>query len=196
MSPCCLGASVCVCSRGECDGWEQEVMIKNVGDATDLLLLLKDLGGPIIAAHIEGGLSPPADPTQVATTPCAVSLFSVCGAFGDDGIIKVEVPRTSRTCGWRAHKGTVTDKDGEPGGKVPSPRAAYGWGLAIAARQATFAAARCGCGRRSCRTTRSTSGPSTTMAQPSWGPASPSRLPIWRSTHCSAGRERRQTHHE
>ncbi|CEM29410.1 unnamed protein product [Vitrella brassicaformis CCMP3155] len=105
-----------ILTEAERDGWESEAMFKNVGDATDLLLLLTDLtdpSGPIIASHIEGGLTPPADPTAVATTPCAVSLFSVCGAFGDDGIIKVEVPRTSRTCGWRAHKGTVTDKDGD-----------------------------------------------------------------------------------
>ncbi|CEM34261.1 unnamed protein product [Vitrella brassicaformis CCMP3155] len=88
-------------------------MIKNVGDATDLLLLLKDPSGPIIAAHIEGGLSPPADPTQVATTPCAVSLFSVCGAFEGDGITKIDLPKKEQDVTVAGTQGAVKDKSGE-----------------------------------------------------------------------------------
>ncbi|CEM39579.1 unnamed protein product [Vitrella brassicaformis CCMP3155] len=104
--------------KGERDGWEQEAMFKNVGDATDLLLLLKDLGGPIIAAHIEGGLSPPPNPTAVATTPCAVSLFSVHGAFEGDGITKIDVPQDTQGVRVAGTQGAVKDKSGKARGMV------------------------------------------------------------------------------
>ncbi|CEL93428.1 unnamed protein product [Vitrella brassicaformis CCMP3155] len=104
--------------KGERDGWEPEAMFKNVGDATDLLLLLKDPSGPIIAAHIEGGLSPPADPTGEETTPCAVSLFSVRGAFEGDGITKIDLPKKAQVVAVAGRQGAVTDKDGEPCAKV------------------------------------------------------------------------------
>ncbi|CEM09918.1 unnamed protein product [Vitrella brassicaformis CCMP3155] len=100
--------------KGERDGWEPEAMFKNVGDATDLLLLLKDLGGPIIASHIEGGLTSPADPTAVATTPCAVSLFSVRGAFEGNGITKIELPQDKQDVRVAGTQGAVQDRNGEP----------------------------------------------------------------------------------
>ncbi|CEM36335.1 unnamed protein product [Vitrella brassicaformis CCMP3155] len=104
--------------KGERDGWEHEAMFKNVGDATNLLLLLKDPSGPIIAAHIEGGLTLPADPTAVATIPCAVSLFSVCGAFEGDGITKIDLPQDEQRVAVAGTQGAVTGSGGKPRGKV------------------------------------------------------------------------------
>ncbi|CEM31512.1 unnamed protein product [Vitrella brassicaformis CCMP3155] len=104
--------------KGERDGWGPEAMFNNVGDATDLLLLLKDLGGPIIAAHIEGGLTPPPDPTGVAMVRCPVSLFSVCGAFEGDGITKIDLPNGEQPVWVAGTQGAVKNVMCEPVGKV------------------------------------------------------------------------------
>ncbi|CEM36449.1 unnamed protein product, partial [Vitrella brassicaformis CCMP3155] len=104
--------------KAECDGWEQEAMFKNVGDAPDLLLLLKDLGGPVIAAHIEGGLTPPADPTAVTVTRYPVSLFSVRGAFEGDGITKIDLPTDEQPVWVAGTQGVVKNVVCDPSGKV------------------------------------------------------------------------------
>jgi len=104
--------------KAERDGWEHETMLKNVGVATDLLLLLKDPGGPIIATHIEGGLTPPPNPTAVAKISCAVSLFSVSGAFEGDGITKIELPKGEQCVSVAGVQGAVKSPNGEAVGKV------------------------------------------------------------------------------
>ncbi|CEM08921.1 unnamed protein product [Vitrella brassicaformis CCMP3155] len=61
---------------------------------------------------------PTAEATALATTRCAVSLFSVCGAFEEDGIIKIEVPEDNQDVTVAGTKGAVMNRDGEPCGKV------------------------------------------------------------------------------
>ncbi|CEL93422.1 unnamed protein product [Vitrella brassicaformis CCMP3155] len=58
--------------KGERDGWESEAMFKNVGDATDLLLLLKDLGGPVGDGITKIDLPVAEQPVWVAGTQGAV----------------------------------------------------------------------------------------------------------------------------
>ncbi|CEM02088.1 unnamed protein product [Vitrella brassicaformis CCMP3155] len=104
--------------KAERDGWEHDAMLKNVGVATDLLLLLKDLSGPIIACHIEGGLTPPPNPTRVAKSSCAVSLFSVSCAFEGDGITKIEPLNDEQSVWVAGTRGAVKNVMCEPAGKV------------------------------------------------------------------------------
>ncbi|CEM02462.1 unnamed protein product [Vitrella brassicaformis CCMP3155] len=78
--------------KGARDGWKYPTMVAKVGTATNLLLLIKDTGDHIIAAHINGQLKQPADLTAVETTKCPVAFYSVCGAFSEaDGIVEIEL---------------------------------------------------------------------------------------------------------
>ncbi|CEM23414.1 unnamed protein product [Vitrella brassicaformis CCMP3155] len=79
--------------KGPRDGWKYPTMLAKVGTATNLLLVTKDTGDHVIAAHINGQLKQPTDAAAVEKTKCPVAFYSVCGAFSEaDGITHIAVP--------------------------------------------------------------------------------------------------------
>ncbi|CEM05691.1 unnamed protein product, partial [Vitrella brassicaformis CCMP3155] len=118
--------------KGACDGWMYPTMLTKVGTATNLLLVTKDTGDHVIAAHINGQLKQPADATGVEKTKCPLALYSVCGAFSEaDGITHIAVPHNQQYLKVAGPQGVVkATNDGCSGGSVVigGGRLWLGWG--------------------------------------------------------------------
>ncbi|CEM00486.1 unnamed protein product [Vitrella brassicaformis CCMP3155] len=82
--------------KGQRDGWMHGCLLAKVGEAANLLFVIKDLGGCIFASHIKGQLTQPADPTAVERTNCPVTFYSISGAFDDGRITKITLPRAAQ----------------------------------------------------------------------------------------------------
>ncbi|CEM00568.1 unnamed protein product [Vitrella brassicaformis CCMP3155] len=67
--------------KGLRDGWTYEALFAKVGEAANLLLVIKDTGSHTFASHVEGQLKQPADPTSTLTTGCPVAFYSISGAI-------------------------------------------------------------------------------------------------------------------
>ncbi|CEL98110.1 unnamed protein product [Vitrella brassicaformis CCMP3155] len=99
--------------KGACDGWMYPTMLAKVGTATTLLLVIKDTGDHVIAAHLNGQLKQPADATAVETTKCPLALYSVCGAFSEaDGITHIAVPDDQQYVNVARTQGAVKATNG------------------------------------------------------------------------------------
>ncbi|CEL95699.1 unnamed protein product [Vitrella brassicaformis CCMP3155] len=99
--------------KGDRDGWAHKTMLTKVGKAADLLFVIKDLGGHVLASHLKGQLKLPDKPTGVEkTTDCPVAFYSISGAFEEgDGTVRIAVPRNE-------HYVVVAGTEGENWGKV------------------------------------------------------------------------------
>jgi len=106
--------------KGERDGWAHKTMLAKVGKAADLLFVIKDMGGHVLASHLKRQLKLPDNPTDVERTiNCPVTFYSISGAFEEgDGIVKIAVPNNWQ---WVVVAGTeaeVTSSQGVPRGSV------------------------------------------------------------------------------
>ena len=91
-------------------------MLAKVGSATNLLLVIKDTGDHIIAAHLNGQLKQPTAATAVERTKCPVALYSVCGAFSKaDGIVEIAVPDNKQWVAVAGPQGVVKGTKGYGG---------------------------------------------------------------------------------
>ncbi|CEM39301.1 unnamed protein product [Vitrella brassicaformis CCMP3155] len=105
--------------KGERDGWMYPTMVAKVGTASNLLLVIKDVANHVIACHINGTLKQPADAAGVQTTRCPVALYSVSGAFAEDGgIVEITVPHIHRRVEVAGTQGAIKAANGINVGNV------------------------------------------------------------------------------
>ena len=99
------------------DGRAYTDLLTGVRDVSGLLFVIQDGSTYKFSAFIDGPLAQPADPTQIKTSPCAVSLYSISGAY--DAPIKIPLPaEKSQRVVVAGREGVVRGSDGQSGGNV------------------------------------------------------------------------------
>ncbi|CEM00521.1 unnamed protein product [Vitrella brassicaformis CCMP3155] len=104
--------------KGERDGWTYKALLAKVGEAANLLFVIKDTGSHTFASHVEGQLKQPADATRVERTNCPVTFYSISGAFDDGRITNIAVPHIWQSVAVAGTEGAVVTSNGVGHGKV------------------------------------------------------------------------------
>ncbi|CEM02285.1 unnamed protein product [Vitrella brassicaformis CCMP3155] len=78
--------------KSSSDGGEFGTLVERVAGVSGLLFVIEDEKQHTIACHIDGPLSPPADPTSALLTGCPMTFYSINGPFEEGGIAKITVP--------------------------------------------------------------------------------------------------------
>ncbi|CEL94113.1 unnamed protein product [Vitrella brassicaformis CCMP3155] len=102
--------------KGGRDGWTYGSLFAKVGKAADLLFIIQDTSSHTFASHVKGQLKQPVDATEVRTTKCPVTFYSVSGAFkGDEGITKINIPDDVQYVSVAGPEGVVKGDKGGAG---------------------------------------------------------------------------------
>ncbi|CEM19321.1 unnamed protein product [Vitrella brassicaformis CCMP3155] len=98
------------------DGFKYATFFDKTLGARRSLFLIRDGPAHLFGLTVDGPLTPPLNPTRSKHTPCAISLYSISGAY--DAPTKIPLPVEGQKVAVAGREGALTGSDGQPHGKV------------------------------------------------------------------------------